>query len=73
MSQLWNFRVLRKKEENGAISYGIYEVYYDKHGNPQYCSNSSMEPKEENVRDLKTQIIQMLKAFDKPILKHEDF
>lgn len=73
MSRLWDYRVVRKKQQNGEIVFGIHEVYYDKHGNPEYCSNSSMEPSGESVRQLHSDLHFMAKAFNKPILKYEDF
>jgi hypothetical protein len=69
----WNFRVVRKKEANGEITFNIHEVYYDKHGNPEFYSGSPMEPSGGSVQELRTQVIRMLKALDQPILKSEDF
>jgi hypothetical protein len=69
----WNYRVVRKKESNGTRTYGIYEVYYSKNGKPEFCSSCPITPTGDNVRELKTSVIQMLKAFDKPVLKYEDF
>lgn len=73
MPQQWSYRVVRKKEDSGEVSFGIHEVYYDKHGKPQFCSNGSIEPIGESVRALKTELSRMQKAFCQPILKYEDF
>lgn len=73
MAQLWDYRVVRKKEDNGSMTFGIHEVFYDKHGKPQFCSNRSMEPTGESIRDLRASVVQMMKAFNKPILRYEDF
>lgn len=70
---IWDYRVVRKKLPNGEVVFGIHEVYYDKHKNPQYCSNGPMEPTGESIRELRAELARMLKALEKPILKHEDF
>lgn len=33
----WSYRIVERKEEDGTISQGIYEVYYDK-GTPLLCT-----------------------------------
>ncbi len=69
----WDYRVVRKKEATGEITFNIHEVYYNKHGKPEFCSGGPMEPSAESVQELRTQVIRMLKAIDKPILRSEDF
>lgn len=73
MAQFWDYRVVRKKESNGSMAFGIHEVFYDKHGKPRFCSNRPIELMNENIRGLRTFAFQIMKAFDKPILRYEDF
>jgi hypothetical protein len=53
--------------------FGVHEVFYNKHGKPQFCSSRPIEPMNENISGLRTSVCQMMKAFDKPILRYEDF
>lgn len=69
----WNYRVVRKRTATGEIVFGIHEVYYDGSGNPAFCSDGSIEPGGESIRDLRANLTNMLKALNKPILKFEDF
>jgi hypothetical protein len=55
------------------MAFGIHEVFYDKHGKPRFCSNRPIELMNENIRGLRTFAFQIMKAFDKPILRYEDF
>lgn len=73
MAQFWDYRVVRKKEPNGSMIFGVHEVFYNKHGKPQFCSSRPIEPMNENISGLRTSVCQMMKAFDKPILRYEDF
>lgn len=72
----WNYRVI-SKEVNGVCEeteYGIYEVYYNKDGKPTSCTVNSVSPYScTDVEDLKLSVELMLPAFDKPVLKYEDF
>ena len=69
----WNYRII-KTITNGVfgtehISYAIHEVYYDKDGNPNACSQNAIAPYgEDSVDSLKADFELMKKAFEKPVL-----
>jgi hypothetical protein len=69
----WNYRVVRKQEKNGTTSFAIHEVYYDKNGKPFLCSALPERIVNDDLNELKTNILRFLKAFSKPILNYEDF
>jgi hypothetical protein len=69
----WNYRVLSRTHPNGEISFGIYEVYYNQDGTPGSCTATPVEPSGETLKELKADMIRMLHAFKKPVLKYEDF
>ena len=71
----WNYRII-KKQKDEYISYGIYEVYYDKDGSIKSWSADPMYPfleietdfEKDDVQGLKDELHRMDKAFSKPIL-----
>jgi hypothetical protein len=70
----WNYRVIRTRDPaTGECSYGIHEVYYDKHNKPTSYTEASIAPFGETPKELKRCLELMAFAFKKPILDFEDF
>lgn len=72
MGHLWNYRVVRRLN-NDTPEFGIHEVYYAKNGLPTACSADPITVTRSSVNELRAELQAMLKAFNKPILKMEDF
>jgi hypothetical protein len=74
----WNYRVVRKllPGDPKAFSYGIHEAYYNEDKviaiteEPQTPHSDTYDP--DPIQDLRVQLKQMLKAFDKPVINFED-
>lgn len=69
----WNYRIVQKIERDGETSQGIYEVYYDDAGCPQYVTENPVQIQwtlGENFIYIRNQIMQ---AFEQPVLYYEDF
>lgn len=64
----WNYR---RMLIDGV--YSIREVYYSKEGKPEMYSSFPSDPFGETRDELKKDYDLMASAFDKPILKPEDF
>lgn len=70
----WNYRVVKKHFEppyEKEFRYGIHEVYYDDEGRISMLSVESMDPHGESLEEIKTDLENMMKAFDKPELDFE--
>jgi len=66
----WNYRVMTC--DNG-LTYEIYEVYYHYNGSLKMYTENSIKPFGESLEDLKDELNMMIKAFENPVLKPEDF
>jgi|LakMenEpi03Aug12_release.lakeMendotaPanAssembly.Ray.scaffolds.fasta_scaffold3622744_1 hypothetical protein len=68
-----NYRLVRKSTPSGENTFNIHEVFYSKHGNPEYCSGQQLKNSTDDINEIRTLLIKLLKALDKPVLKYEDF
>lgn len=69
----WNYRVIERDYPDGSKGLGIHEVYYDKEGNPQYCSDKAIAAYGEDKDSLSTDLQHMIDALSKPTLLFSDF
>lgn len=68
----WNYRILERVEEEGTVTQGLYEVYYDD-GEPVFCTKDPVGilwDKGENFLVLRNQL---MRAFEEPVLHYDDF
>lgn len=65
----WNHRIRKAvNEEYGITYYDIVECYYDDDGNIIGWDEKSLAPSGNNKEELKTELEQMLGAFDRPVI-----
>ena len=64
---MWNYRVVRTKEEQ-YDSYQLYEVYYDDDGKIEGMTENAMEPYGESVEELQNDLEYMMEALKQPVL-----
>ena len=69
----WNHRIVKDKYDNGEIYYGIYEVFYDKGGEPDGYTEKPMDVTGDSLEDLKEYYEMMAGAFKQPILEEKHF
>lgn len=69
----WNYRIIKRKHEDGEITFGVHEVYYDMNANPVSCTEDAMDPMGGTEQELKDVLKLMLEAFRKPVLAYELF
>jgi hypothetical protein len=62
----WNYRIMKK-----SGSFGVHGVYYDEHGNITGMDQDPNAPIAETHEELKTMLVLMLEALEKPILDYE--
>jgi len=48
----WNYRVMKKRNEDGASTYGVHEVYYNDDGSIRGYTENSVTPNSESAEDL---------------------
>lgn len=73
----WNHRLVEMHHPNGSVTVAVQEVYYDKVGRPWgYCEAAAMfevgVDEGDPVKSVSTQLVQMLRACNQPILIDDD-
>jgi hypothetical protein len=71
MSEVWDYRVVRKESEDGSDEwYSIQEVYYDE-GKPM-AQTIDLQIEGDTITGMRTQLENMLEALDEPVLDESD-
>lgn len=71
----WNFRVMRYRvsgQQPAPQTHGIHEVYYDEVGVVRGWTERPVSLTAFDVDDLRRRAMDMLKAFDHPVLDYGD-
>ena len=63
----WNYRIVSEEAPDGEF-YQLYEIYYDD-GKIIGMLESPSKPYGEDVEELRANLEQMLRAFERPILQ----
>lgn len=72
----WNYRVV-KSRGFGRPYWGIFEVYYDKVGNPTSLTADAVGPtadedtQAESIEDIRGTLTMMLESLSKPVLNED--
>ena len=71
---MWNHRVLRRDDPIHGDWYGIYEVYYDDEGRPEFCTQDPVGVCAESIVELRKQLAYMkMCAWNTEPLEYKDF
>lgn len=65
---MWNYRVMKKRNESGEDEFGIYEVYYDNNGNIKGWTENSLVPVCTSKEALLDELNIMQEAFEREVL-----
>ena len=68
----WNYRIMKKKNDQGQFDFGVYKVFYDDNGKIAHWTENSVTPACESEDDLKSEIKIMMDAFDKETLTYDE-
>jgi hypothetical protein len=73
----WNYRIVHSfgvdtKKKIKWNSYGVYEVYYDKNGDPDYMTQNMVSPRGTTLSEFFKSWILYKKAFTKDILHYDN-
>ena len=72
VTKLWDYRVVRRESEGETEEwYSMQEVYYDEDGTPMALTLDLMV-EQDTVTGMRTQLENMLKALDEPVLDESD-
>lgn len=72
----WNYRILAREYKGFneiEMTFSIHEVYYNKDGIPEMCTEDAVGVVGECLADLSDTLKWMKKALRKPILSYSDF
>lgn len=71
---IWNYRVIKHKQKDGADYLAIHEVYYDEpDGAPHSCTEDAIKMIGDDIKGLRWTLRKMLKATEMEILHDDDF
>ena len=74
----WNYRVVRRTyppAKDGTVEHilGIHEAYYHDHeSEPFTITEERMDPHGETLEELRSDLANMLKALDAPVLEYDE-
>ena len=73
VTKLWDYRVVRRELEDGETGdwYSVQEVYYDDDGKPM-AQTMDLVVEQDTITGMRTQLENMLKALDEPVLDESD-
>lgn len=66
----WNYRIVKRKYDNGEKTFAIHEVYYDKKGKIKMWSADPIYVYGGSFKELEKDLDAYIKAFDRPILSY---
>lgn len=68
----WDHRVIRNIDEEGEVSYQVYEVYYDENGDYEYWTKEAVRPFGETLEELQDDIRSFFHASKMPLLEFKE-
>jgi len=68
----WNYRIIKREQSSGEVTYGIYEVYYDLEGNMRGHTETPISVIGESIDDLKFDIENLRESLNKDILTYQN-
>ena len=73
VTKLWDYRVVRRELEDGETGdwYSVQEIYYDEDGTPM-AQTMDLMVEQDTITGMRTQLENMLKALDEPVLDESD-
>jgi len=72
----WNHRVVAREWKGFneiEVVFGIHEIYYNKDGIPEMCTEDAVSVVGANLAEISNTLLWMKKALKKPILSYSDF
>ena len=68
----WNYRIIKREQSSGEVTYGIYEVYYDLEGNVRGHTENPISVIGESIDDLKFDIENLKESLNKDVLTYQN-
>lgn len=68
----WSYRIVEKIEEDGSVTQGIYEIYYDD-CEPLFCTKEPVRILWDKGENFLVTRNQLMRAFEEPVLQYDDF
>jgi hypothetical protein len=68
----WNYRIMKRKNDQGQFDFGLYEVFYDDRGKVISWTENSLTPVCDSEDNLKNELNVMMGAFEKQTLLYEE-
>lgn len=68
----WNYRIIKRENPSGEVTYGIYEVHYDMEGNLKGHTENPISVIGESIEDLKFDIENLKESLNKDVLTYQN-
>ena len=68
----WNYRIIKRENPSGEVTYGIYEAHYDMEGNLKGHGENPISLIGESVEDLRFEIENLKESLSKDILTYQN-
>ena len=68
----WNYRIIKRENPSGEITYGIYEAHYDMEGNLKGHTENPISIIGESIEDLKLDIDNLKESLTKDVLTYQN-
>ena len=68
----WNYRIIKRENPSGEVTYGIYEAHYDMEGNLKGHGENPISLIGESVEDLRFEIENLKESLIKDVLTYQN-
>jgi len=68
----WNYRIIKRENPSGEVTYGIYEAHYDMEGNLKGHGENPISLIGESVEDLRFEIENLKESLTKDVLTYQN-
>jgi len=73
MSEVWDYRVVRKESEDGSDEwYSVQEVYYDDETGEPMAQTIDLQVECDTITGMRAQLERMINCLDQPVLDEGD-
>lgn len=67
----WDYRVMRRKHEDGSVAFGVYEVYFDGKDRVEGWTESPIGHEHDNLTDMKDDLRWQAEAIEREVLEYK--
>jgi hypothetical protein len=66
----WDYRIMKRRYEDGAVLFGVYEVFYDEKGKIAYWTQDPVGNSYDSLKELKEDLSWQMSATGERVLDY---